>query len=269
MRYLLGMRIILVAFSVGSSAYADEGTSDPDFDYLPPDDFGLVEMFSTYARTWLSSPSHAGSFGTAKRRLYNDIGAPASFYCDCDMDLAQRTLDRASCNYVPVNDNARANRIEAEHILPAYWIANFHTGPSCWVKDQVTCGGARECCLENDDRFRRAHNDLVNLTPAIGELNNARSNLTFGLVADEPRLFGQCDFETDRTLRVTEPKEDIRGDIARVYFYMRDTYELAFPEDLIVKLDEWNLADEISAGEIDRNDRIRAIQGTANDLISQ
>lgn len=264
------LRIALLALLLGlpSTLLADDGTDDPDFDYLPPEEVGMFESMASFARSFFRSPSHAGSFSTAKRRLYNSLDDTETFYCGCPVDLAQRTFDRTECNYVPVNDNDRAKRTEAEHILPAFWIARFHSGPLCWVKDEATCGGARECCLKNDERFKRAHNDLVNLTPAIGELNNVRSNLTYALVPDEPRLFGSCDFETDNTLRVTEPRDDVRGDIARVYFYMRETYELEFPDELSMLLDEWNNADPVSPTEVDRNERIQDVQGTSNSFVS-
>lgn len=40
----------------------------------------------------------------------------------------------------------------------------------------------------------------------------------------EDRIFGTCDFEFESD--EAEPKEDIRGDIARIYFYMKQTYGL-------------------------------------------
>ena len=270
MRNLFQLKSVLLAILVGFPGMlsADDGTDDPDFDYLPPEEVGIFGGMANFARSFFRSPSHAGSFTTAKRRLYNSLDDAETFYCGCPVDLGQRTFDRAACDYVPVNDNDRAKRTEAEHILPAYWIAHFHPGPTCWKKDEATCGSARECCLANDERFKKAHNDLVNLTPAIGELNNVRSNLTYAVVQGEPRLFGSCDFETDSALRVTEPREDVRGDIARVYFYMRETYELEFPDDLSMLLDEWDDVDPISPAEVDRNERILDVQGTANGFVS-
>lgn len=259
--------VLASLFCWTEQAFADGGTSDPDYDYLPPEEMGFFETFTAYARSWIRSPSHAGSFDTAKRRLYAHIEDQHSFYCRCDLNLEERSFDRPSCGYVPANDTKRAKRTEAEHIMPAFWIAEWHEGPSCWVKDEATCGDARDCCQANDPRFKRAHNDLVNLTPAIGELNAVRSDLPYGIIPTEPRRFGACDFESDRDLELTEPTDEIRGDIARVYYYMRDTYDLVFPEDLITLLDNWDASDPVSQEEIDRNERIRAIQGTANKFV--
>lgn len=261
--------VFMPIFFWAGQSLADGGTSDPDYDYLPPEEMGLFETFAAYAKSWIRIPSHAGSFSTAKRRLYAHVKDQHSFYCRCDLDLEKRSFDRASCGYVPDNDSERAKRTEAEHIMPAFWIAEWHDGPSCWVKDGTTCGDARDCCQANDPRFKRAHNDLVNLTPAIGELNAIRNNLTYGIIPGEPRRFGTCDFETDRDLQVTEPADDIRGEIARVYFYMRDTYDLVLPVDLMILLEDWDVSDPVSQKEIDRNERIRDVQGTANDYVSR
>ncbi len=36
---------------------------------------------------------------------------------------------------------------------------------------------------------------LHNLAPSVGELNGDRSNHPYGIVEDEPREYGACDFE--------------------------------------------------------------------------
>jgi len=248
------------------SVRADGGTSDPDFDYLPPEPISAFEQFTSVITEFFRSPSHAGSYDTAKRRLYRQIKDPTTFYCGCKTNLAKSNFDRASCGYVPRNDTKKARRVEAEHILPAYWIAEFHIGGSCWEKDD-TCGEARDCCRKNDKRFKKAHNDLVNLYPAIGELNLLRNDLMYDLISGENRIFGSCDFEVDWVRDVSEPTEDIRGDIARVFFYMRDTYSLKYPDDLADRLATWNDADPISEKERARNERIKAVQGAANPLL--
>lgn len=251
---------------IGTPFHADEGTLDPDFDYLPPERTTIFGRFASRIADIFRLPSHAGSYTTAKKRLYKNIGDQETLYCGCTTDLAEREFDESSCGYEPKNDNVRAHRLEAEHILPAFWIANFHDGDSCWVADE-DCGSARECCLEKDTRFKRAHNDLVNLIPAIGELNAARSNLIYAIINYEVRDYGDCDFEVDTDFDISEPKENIRGDIARVYFYMRDTYNLIYPDSLSELIKSWDESDPISDAEKDRNENIQSTQGTSNPLL--
>ena len=211
---------------------------------------------------------HPGSYDTAKRRLYRLIGDEETLYCGCPTNLAQRTFDRAACGYIPRNESDRAQRLEAEHIVPAFWIARFNPDSTCWVR-QPDCGSARECCLANDEDFATAHNDLVNLYPAIGELNGDRSNYLHDLLAGEERAYGVCDFETDSAASLSEPREEVRGDIARVHFYMRDTYGLVYPDEMTELLESWDSLDPVSEMEIQRNERIQQAQGSSNPLFNQ
>ena len=109
--------------------------------------------------------------------------------------------------------------------------------------------------------------DLHNLVPAIGELNGDRSNFKMGLIIGEPRAYGRCDFEVDFKLRTVEPVKDIRGDIARIYFYMRDQYQIDLNMQQNSMFKVWNKADPVSAWEIERDRRIHKIQGNRNPYI--
>jgi deoxyribonuclease-1 len=64
--------------------------------------------------------------------------------------------------------------------------------------------------------------DLYNLQLAIGEVNQRRSNYSMAVIEGETRKFGRCDLEIED--REIEPRPDIRGDIARTYFYMGASY---------------------------------------------
>lgn len=239
---------------------------DPDFDYLPPDEPSILKKFSIILSDMFFTPHHPGSYTSAKKFLYSKIKDTKSFYCDCNTDLVNRTFDKKHCNYIPKKDNARAHRLEAEHVLPAFWIAKFHPNENCW-QARESCGSARECCLKNSDRFKKAHNDLVNLFPSIGELNGNRSNFLYDILENENRNYGSCDFEVDSLQKLSEPKDDIRGDIARIYYYMRDTYDLQFPAEITSQLSQWSLSDPISQKELDRDMKVRETQGSSNSFI--
>lgn len=45
------------------------------------------------------------------------------------------------------------------------------------------------------------------------------------MLEGEARLYGSCDVEIDFKAKVIEPKPDIRGNIARTYFYMNKNIE--------------------------------------------
>ena len=57
--------------------------------------------------------------------------------------------------------------------------------------------------------------DMYYLNPAIGEVNGRRSNYSMAIIKGEKREFGKCDVEIKN--KKVEPREEIRGEIARTY----------------------------------------------------
>jgi len=153
----------------------------------------------------------------------------------------------------------------------ACWGSERSQFPQC-VKSNGKLKSGRECCQKVNRDFRNAHNDLVNLTPAIGEVNADRSNLSYSGIIGEERAYGQCDFEYDQVNKVVEPGTQIRSDIARIQLYLEATYGLAlgfkFSDDKRSMLEQWDKVDPVSDWEIERNNRICRVQGTGNELVS-
>ena len=212
--------------------------------------------------------SHADStinFAKAKKLLSTnakELGLK-SFYCGCDIEWTGFKGSPISnkCRYKPRNSisksgkpNKRAKRIEWEHVMPAY---RFSKNLSCWAN------GGRKAC-KKDQKFNQMEGDLNNLVPAIGEVNGDRSNFEYGIIPAEVRLYGQCDFEIDFKAKIAEPREDIRGDIARIYFYMKDTYNLSLPSDILKMMEAWEKADSVSEDEISHNNNIIRLGGKKN-----
>lgn len=185
------------------------------------------------------------SFSKAKSelvKLYRQHPQARSFYCDCTIDWqGKKGIPNAlSCGYQPRKPitrsgkaNARATRIEWEHVMPAYW---FGHQLQCWQQ------GGRKAC-KSDPLFRQMEGDLRNLRPAIGELNGDRSNYRFSMLPGESRAYGQCDFEVDFKQRKAEPPPQVRGDIARTYFYMAKRYDLQLSKQQQKLFAAWDASD--------------------------
>jgi deoxyribonuclease-1 len=94
--------------------------------------------------------------------------------------------------------------------------------------------------------------DLYNLQPSIGEVNQLRANYSMAMVPGETRAFGSCDLEIED--RKIEPRPDIRGDIARTYFYM----DAAYPGRGVISeknrqlFEAWDREDPVDAWERER-----------------
>jgi len=211
--------------------------------------------------------------------LWWDIGSK-SFYCACNYRKAtveEKKLRPGNlwvggpdCPYSPRNPitrsgnrNSRMDRIEWEHVVPAEWIA---TGFGCQEDTRAAC--------RKIDGFKEAEGDLFNLVPAIGELNGDRSSLLYGEDEEEERIYGQCDFEiinvrdtTGNALKLAEPNETIRGDLARIWFYMEQRYGVEIPLENQATLVHWNIQDPVDVSECDRTKVIAAEMGWDNPFV--
>jgi deoxyribonuclease I len=210
------------------------------------------------------------SFRSAKKvlsKLYVDHRR--TFYCDCKFDKHKKVKPR-SCGLVARKNKKRASRIEWEHIVPAH--AFGHTR-RCWREKICNSNGkpykGRRCCTKTDKVFKAMEADLHNLVPAVGELNGDRSNRSFSMVSGEPRAYGACDFEIDFDTDKVEPRPEVRGDIARVYFYFQKRYGLPISKKQRKLFDVWNRADPVDRWEQDRNFLIKGIQGNGNPFVEQ
>ena len=215
-------------------------------------------------------PNTPSSFVLAKRLLYSRVyeDQRVSFYCGCDYSPGHH-VDLNSCRMSQLEGIERAKRIEAEHVFPAYHFGQHRQcwrEPMCTDRDGDTFKG-RDCCEEIDPVFRAAHNDLHNLVPAVGEINGDRSNLNWGMVEGEAREYGACNFEVDRSIRRAEPPEQVMGDVARIYFYMSDTYGIRLSDQDRQLLEAWNRMDPVDDWERTRDERIAAIQGNHNPYV--
>ena len=172
---------------------------------------------------------------------------------------------------MPVKDGRRAYRLEWEHVVPAeafgHSFKEWREGDPACVDSKGKAFKGRKCAEKVNMQFRYMQADMHNLTPAIGEVNGLRSNYSYAMIPGEERRFGACDMEI--VDRKAEPPENIRGDIARIYFYMDDAY----PGRGIVggknrKLFEaWDKQDPVDAWECEREKRIREVQGNGNQFV--
>jgi deoxyribonuclease-1 len=225
-------------------------------------------------------PSNFNNAKTAALGLWWDIG-PSSFYCRCPYRLASKEEKQirkgnlwvigSVCGYEakdPITSkgkpNARAMRIEWEHIVPADWIA---TGFGCQDKTRAEC--------RSIDGYNEAEGDLFNLVPAVGELNGDRSARLYNIIPDEVRAYGTCDFEVVTTgegephIRgAAEPMPSIRGDVARVWLYMSGRYGVKMSPEYGALMESWSAADPVDNAERIRHDIIVVKMGWKNSFVS-
>lgn len=179
------------------------------------------------------------------------MDSQVDYYCGCPYEFI---LDNATGNYKPTiiitecpyksrKDNKQYKHIEYEHIVP-------------------------KSHLKQNKRYSEFSKDLHNLIPVLAELNRDRGNRPYGIIAGEERKYGLCDFEVDFKADVVEVREDIRGDVARVWLYMSDKYKFDIPEEQLNIFLLWHRLDPPDDTERKRDKKIKELQGDSNPYIA-
>lgn len=200
------------------------------------------------------------NFANAKKILPTVyLGMEQEFYCGCD--YSGKTVDFASCGFVPRKNPERASRIEWEHVVPA-WVLGHQR--QCWQN------GGRKNCTDTDPVFAVAEGDLINLVPAVGEVNGDRSNFPYSAWTRQPEpIYGQCQTIIDFRARKVQPREEVRGRIARINLYMHETYGLSMSRQDRQLMCAWARTYPVDDWETARDVRIARFQGHGNPFVSE
>lgn len=179
------------------------------------------------------------------RELYPDGGT--ELYCAVTFDRARKTESRQS--------------MSVEHVFPADAIAETEAG--CTDR---TCPAPR---------VQHAMADLQNLWPALARVNSSRSRLRYGEIpGEDARRFAEFCPDFERTVganAVVEPRDEVKGDLARALVYMHFVYGLPLENAVADKglLLDWMRTDPPDAEEFRRNALIDRLQGTPNPLLQE
>ena len=204
------------------------------------------------------------NFNWAKTQLikiYKDNPEQQTFYCGCDFSFTGKKgiVDFASCGYKVRKDENRGSRIEWEHVMPAH---NFGSQLQCWQE-----GGRKNCAKV--EMFNVMEGDLHNIRPSIGEVNGDRSNYGFSQFTKQFNQYGQCQSAVDFKNKRFQPRDSVRGVIARTYFYMSEQYNIRLSKQDKQLMTAWDKTYPPSEWECQRNLIIEKIQGNDNQFISK
>ncbi len=200
----------------------------------------------------------------AKQQVYLDQAnsAMGELYCGCKWTWVGKSggrVDAKSCGYQTRKQQSRAERTEWEHIVPAW---TFGHQRQCWQN------GGREHCEDADPTFRAMEANLFNLYPAVGEVNGDRSNFNYGMASGVAPIYGQCTTRIDFQRKAAEPRDEVKGLVARTTFYMFDRYKLSMSRQQQQLLMAWDKQHPVSAWEKERDRRIARIMGHGNPFVS-
>ncbi len=110
---------------------------------------------------------------------------------------------------------------------------------------------------------------MHNIVPALGEINADRSNYHFDVIAGDHVEYGACKFQVDSGLRIVEPRDAVKGQIARMYFYMHQRYGLQLSEALQRRYLQWDAQFPVTAAwEMERDRQIARVMGHHNPFVT-
>ncbi len=207
----------------------------------------------------LFKPSQIISVETSKKQLklyYMEEPHTRTLHCGCHFDK-QKQAYPATCEEAQNStaDSENKEIMEWEHLMP---VSVFAAGLKCWTRP--ACPGAETgkdpaCCRVHSPKFKRMEADMHNLFPVIQMEGNS------------PHIGGMGEYRYCRDGIPDAPREGVRGEVARAYFYMSRQYKIPIPDDLENTLRQWHLADPPDAWEEKRNTLIEQDQGNRNPFI--
>jgi deoxyribonuclease-1 len=114
--------------------------------------------------------------------------------------------------------------------------------------------------------YRYMQSDMFNLYPVIGAVNALRSNYNFTMLPTIKSDFGSCSMKIDN--RKAEPPEISRGQIARTYLYMDNTYKrYNMSKSQRQLMDAWDKMYPVNTWECQRAKKISNLQKSKNNIV--
>lgn len=208
------------------------------------------------------------SFNKSKTELNKNVYGKKNktFYCGCSYQA--KTIDLKSCEVKTKKHKKRKSRLEWEHIVPAH---AFGQSFSEWREHKKVCGkkskSPRKCARKKNDLFRLMEGDPYNLVPAVGSVNALRSNFSFAELTQGEELCSGFFLKERKVM----PRNSVKGDIARIYFYM----DLKYPNRGIISnknaklFEAWSKQDPISPEECKRYQDIKKQFKAENEILAK
>ncbi|MBO1897625.1 endonuclease [Shewanella sp. BF02_Schw] len=210
------------------------------------------------------------SFSKSKKILMKVyIDAPYTFYCGSKFDQRKNITLQPG---IKVTKYANRKKVEFEHVVPAQNLGQafpeWRSGHKECVDSKGKSFKGRNCAEKMNQEYRYMAADMFNLKASIGSVNAARKNYNFEMLPTTPSSFGTCDFRIEN--RKVQPPESARGEIARTYIYMDESYtKFNMSKSQTQLMGAWSKQFPVTANECLRAKRITKIQGNHNLIVEQ
>jgi len=123
--------------------------------------------------------------------------------------------------------------------------------------------GSPMCCRRVNAKYKQMEADLFNLIPVLSEVAEKRGRRLFSDVVKPDFTIGSLRFDATSM----EPRDEIKGDMARVYLYMDERYDLTLSEQQKETFLRWHRLDPVDGDECRVAKIILKVQGGTNTLV--
>jgi hypothetical protein len=191
-------------------------------------------------------------YTTARKKMFSEVYAvrnPQSQVLEDECVYTNQVAPIVADRGEPASD-----RLNCEHVFPREWME----------QDRTTI------------LFSHQESDLNNLAPSNPYANSSRGNLPYDVVTDIDGASAQF-APSKRGLNASrdsrfEPQDETKGDLARVVLYFSVRWGIPLTSQSANHqaqeiLKQWHHADPVDAFEIERNQKVKALQGTFNPFI--
>lgn len=193
----------------------------------------------------------------------------ASFFCQQSFDHAGR-FPRPDAKTIQTENKIDWIPLVSKKILAA-------NRPCYEQKICINHQGQRykglNCCKRTDQLFNIMLYDLHNRLPVIHSIAKNIHTHRFDTISEPNEsaiiYYPNCAFRVHSKQKIIEPNHQLKGEIARIYLYMQDTYHLSIQESQLELFKKWHQANPPSKWEKQKNRAIQKIQGNVNPYVER
>lgn len=142
-----------------------------------------------------------------------------------------------------------------------FTVTEGYVYPLSHVRNALKCGTPTQC--EKLDTYRRIASDLHNIVPVQTRVEMRRRNAMYNELGQSVPE-NECGMR--ESTQFVEPRDAIKGDIARIMAYMVQTYDLPWL-GMMTSFLEWSRIDPPDARELERSQAIAELQGRDNPFV--
>lgn len=231
----------------------------------------LMAIFLCFKAAYiLAAPAHFGaSQAILKSKIYPHKGK--TFYCNCSYQ--KNSIETKSCALKLKKHSKRQKRLEWEHVVPVsafgHSFKEYREAKTLCKRKGKRSLSPRKCAKMLNPLFATMTGDLHNLVPVVGAINALRSNFSFAELSAKANTLCGAGFKLEG--RKVAPPETIKGDIARIYFYMNERY----PNRGIISqknsklFASWDKLDPVSFEECELHKLKAENQGNSNPFVAK